>query len=91
METATTANPRGNYTENEFNDLSEIDQLRHQLEVAEWEASENHKKLMYRIKRADIASMEIAELKELVRTDQCDENHTISKDFIFNKLDKIEI
>lgn len=84
-------NPRQDFDQTWYDNASKLERLQYDYDCAMYDLQQKSKVLAYRIKRADIARMEIAELKELVRTDQCDENHTISKDFLFNKLDKIEI
>lgn len=84
-------NPRHDFEQEWYNNASKLEALQYDYDCAMYDLQEKCEIIEYRIKVADKAREEISELKELVRTDQCDENHTISKDFIFNKLDKIEI
>ena len=84
-------NPRHDFKQEWYNNASKLEALQYDYDCAMYDLQEKSKIIEHRIKVADKAREEISELKELVRTDQCDENHTISKDFIFNKLDKIEI
>jgi len=84
-------NPRHDFDQDWYDNTSKIAALQYDYDCAMYDLQEKCEIIEYRIKVADKAREEISELKEFVRTDQCDENHTISKDFIFNKLDKIEI
>ncbi len=84
-------NPRHDFDQDWYDNTSKIEALQYDYDCAMYDLQEKCEIIEYRIKVADKAREEISELKEFVITDQCDENHTISKDFMFNKLDKIEI
>jgi len=84
-------NPRHDFDKEWYNNTSKLEALQYDYDCAMYDLQEKSIIIEHQIKVADKAREEISELKEFVRTDQCDENHTISKDFIFNKLDKIEI
>jgi len=84
-------NPRHDFEQEWYNNTSKLEALQYDYDCAMYDLQEKSIIIEHQIKVADKAREEISELKEFVRTDQCDENNTISKDFIFNKLDKIEI
>ena len=84
-------NPRHDFEQEWYNNASKLEALQYDYDCAMYDLQEKSIIIEHRIKVADKAREEISEIKEFVRTDQCDENHTVSKDFIFNKLDKIEI